>query len=300
LTRAILPILSGSIPTELRPAASSDAGELAPSAVETVVREPSGFRLRVSDIWRYGPLVRVLAMRDLRVRYKQSALGPVWVVVQPLALLAAFAIGFNGIAHVDTGGVPYAVFVLAGLGVWGFLQATLMVAVNALVGNLQLVRYTACPRLTLPLASLLSNLPALAVPVVAAIVGAAVTGHLAPQVVLLPLAILWLVLFVGAVGFITAALAVRARDIVSALPFALQVLLFVSPVAYPSSALGGTLGTLVSLNPLTGLIDAWRWVIVGASVETLPLAVSAGATVVFVIAAWGLFGRMEPAMADHV
>jgi lipopolysaccharide transport system permease protein len=284
------------LPTPLAPPAADEPGY----EPQVVVRAPATRRVRVRDFFSYGPLIRVLATRDLRVRYKQSALGPIWVVVQPLALLGAFAVGFNGVAHVNTGGVPYAVFVLAGLGVWSYLQASLMVAVNSIVTNFTLVRWTACPRLALPLASLLASIPALAVPVVAAVLTAAITGHLAVQVVLLPFAILWLILFVTSIGFIIATISVRARDIVSAMPFLLQILLFVSPVAYPSSALGGTLGTLISLNPLTGIIDVWRWVILGSSVDALPLTVSVVATVVLAVGAWQIFGRMEPAMADHV
>src|SRR5690348_15325368 len=148
------------------------ASPVAAASVGLTVREPARSRLRLRQTLAYGPLIRALAKRDLKARYKQSVLGPAWVVFQPLALLAAFSVGFRSVAHVQTGGVPYALFALTGLIVWTYFQAVTMVAAGSIVNNYQLVRWTACPRLALPLATLAANLPSFAVPLVAALIAA--------------------------------------------------------------------------------------------------------------------------------
>ena len=187
----------------------------------------------MADLLTYGPLIRALASRDLKARYKQSALGPAWVVFQPLALLAAFTIGFNGVAHVHTDGVPYVLFALAGLAVWTYFQAVTMVATGSIVNNYPLVRWTACPRLALPLATLVSNLPSLVIPGLAAVIVAGAAGYLWVGSLLLPFMCLWLLALVGVTAILLSAITVRARDVLSVVPFMLQVTLFLAPVALP-------------------------------------------------------------------
>jgi lipopolysaccharide transport system permease protein len=256
--------------------------------------------MRLRDIGSYWPLVRVLAVRDLKAKYKQSVLGPVWVVFQPIALLAAFAVGFREVANVDTGAVPYGVFVLPALAVWAYFQAAIMMCTGSIVNNYSLVRWTACPRLALPLASLTANLPSFAIPAIPAIVAAAASGHLSLRALFLPLCFVWMFVFVAVCGTLLAAVTVRARDLLSAVPFLLQVTLFLSPVGYPTSSLPGALHTLISLNPLTGLIDAWRWVIIGVPVSLLPVTASLALTGLLAVIAWRLFSRLEVSMADYI
>jgi lipopolysaccharide transport system permease protein len=272
----------------------------APYDEEPVRREPVRSRIRLRELRSYLPMVRVLAIRDLKAKYKQSVLGPVWVVFQPVALLGAFAVGFREVAHVDTGAVPYGVFVLPALAVWAYFQATIMMCTGSVVNAYALVRWTACPRLALPLASLAANLPSFAIPAIPAIVAAAASGLLSVRVLLLPLCVVWMFLFVAVCGALLAAVAVRARDVLSAVPFLLQVTLFLSPVGYPTSSLSGALHTLISLNPLTGLIDAWRWVILGVPVNVLPVTASLVLTGLLTVIAWCVFARLEVSMADYI
>jgi homopolymeric O-antigen transport system permease protein len=257
-------------------------------------------RLRAGQLRGYWPLVRVLGIRDLKAKYKQSALGPAWVVFQPLALLAAFAIGFRGVTHLDTGSVPYGVFVLAGLGVWAYFQAAILMCTGSIVNNYALVRWTACPRLALPLAALFANFPSFVIPAVPALLAAALTGYLSLRVLAVPLCIVWMVGLIAACGILVAAITVRARDLLSAVPFLLQVLLFVSPVAYPTSSLPGALHVLISFNPLTGLIDAWRWALLGVPIGGLPLTASLVVTTALILIAWRVFARLEVSMADYI
>jgi ABC-type polysaccharide/polyol phosphate export permease len=254
----------------------------------------------LADLLTYGPLIRALASRDLKARYKQSALGPAWVVFQPLALLAAFTIGFKGVAHVHTEGVPYVLFALAGLAVWTYFQAVTMVATGSIVNNYPLVRWTACPRLALPLATLVSNLPSLVIPGLAAVIVAGAAGYLWVGSLLLPFMCLWLLALVGVTAILLSAITVRARDVLSVVPFMLQVTLFLAPVAYPTTSLSPALRALISINPLTGLLEAWRWSLLGVPPSSTAVVISLALTAIGIVLAWRLFARLEVRMADEI
>jgi lipopolysaccharide transport system permease protein len=272
---------------------------IAGDAVLTV-REQSERRLDLRDIKGYRPLVRALAVRDLKARYKQAALGPAWVIFQPLALLIAFSVGFKSVAHVRTAGVPYFLFALAGLSVWTYFQATVMAATGSVINNYALVRWTSCPRLALPLASVISCLPSLAVTGVATLVVTAISGYLWLGALLLPLMVLWLLVLTAAIAVFLAGITVRARDVISVVPFLLQVTLFLAPVAYGTSQLSSRLQTLISINPLTGLIDAWRWALLGVTPDLTAIGISIGVTLVLVIVSWRTFAAVEVLMADEI
>jgi len=256
--------------------------------------------LRLAQLLTDKPVIWALAGRDLKSRYKQSALGPAWVVFQPFALLVAFTVGFHSVAHVQTQGVPYILFALTGLVVWTYFQAVAMAAVGSLVNNYPLVRWTACPRIALPLATLVSNLPSFAIPAAAAVIAAGATGFLAIQALLLPLLFLWLVVLVAAVAIFMSAITVRARDVLSVTPFLLQVMLFLSPVGYGTSQLSPVLRAVISINPLTGLIEAWRWSLLGINPSTAAVVISLALTSAGVVVAWWLFRSLEISMADDI
>jgi len=264
------------------------------------VRIATKSRLRPVQLLGYKPIIRALAGRDLKSRYKQSALGPAWVVFQPLALLVAFTIGFHSVAHVRTEGVPYSLFALTGLVVWTYFQAVTMAAVGSLVNNYALVRWTACPRMALPLATLVSNLPSFAIPAAAAVIAAGIMGFLRVQALLLPLLFVWLVVLVATVAIVLSAITVRARDVLSVTPFLLQVMLFLSPVGYGTSQLSPVLRTVISINPLTGLIEAWRWSLLGIVPSTTAVVISLALTIAGAAVAWQLFTSLEVSMADDI
>lgn len=271
-----------------------------PQSTAFTVREPAKSRLGLRQTFAYGPLIRALAKRDLKARYKQSLLGPAWVIFQPLALLAAFSVGFRSVAHVETEGVPYALFALTGLVVWTYFQAVTLVAAASVVVNYQLVRWTACPRLALPLATLVANLPSFAVPFLAALIAAGASGYLWVGTLVVPVLFLWLLVLVGAFALFLSALSVRARDMLSVLPFLLQVTIFLCPIAYNTAQLSPLLRTLIEINPLTGLIDAWRWAVLGVTPSMTAVTISMGLTVVGALAAWRVFARFEVRMADEI
>jgi ABC-type polysaccharide/polyol phosphate export permease len=271
--------------------------------VSEVEREvtPAKRRLKVRDLLREGQVISVLASRDFKVKYKQSALGPLWLVFQPLALLAAFFVAFRGLADVTTSGIPYAPFALVGLTVWAFFQASMTIGSASVITNVAFVRYTPCPRPAFPLAAIIASLPSYAVTAVGAIATAAASGILSPRVVLLPLAFIWLnTLTVGLVGVVSA-LAVRYRDIVSALPFLLQVGLFVAPVGFSTAELSDTIRAIVDLNPLTGVIEATRWMMLQGYYPSFgPIALSLVESVVVLVVGWLVFTRLETTMADEI
>jgi lipopolysaccharide transport system permease protein len=262
---------------------------------------PVKSRLRLADLFTDLPVVRVLAARDFKVKYKQSFLGPLWLVFQPIALLVAFLVAFRGLVGVQTEGVPYAVFALVGLSVWAFFQASLTIGTASVVSSYSLVRLTPCPRLAFPLASIIASFPAMGVTTIAALGAAVGTGTLSPRVLLLPLAVGWAFLFCVSVVAISSALTVRARDIVSVLPMLLQVGVFITPVGYPVQELSSTARFFVGLNPLTGIIDFWRWVLLtGQGLDAFPVLAALVSTAILLLIGWRVFSRLEVTMADDI
>lgn len=269
--------------------------------LETVrLVRPVKRRVTLADVVRGADVIRVMAGRDFKVKYKQSLLGPLWLLFQPLALLAAFFVAFRNLANVQPG-IPYSVFALVGLSVWAFFQASMTIGTASIISNITLVRFTPCPRFAFPIAGIIASLPAWAVTTVAALLIAAVTGNLSPRVMLLPFGVVWLLLLTAGFVAIGAAFTVRYRDILAAMPFLLQVGLFLAPVGYPLRQLGPTVRALVELNPLTGLMEAWRWMIVaGYGAPTRAIALSLVMSALIVVAGWRTFTRLETTMADEI
>jgi len=270
------------------------------SPVERVI-VPTKRRLKPRDLLGDAPVIRVLAVRDFKVKYKQSMLGPLWLVFQPLALLAAFLVAFRGLADVESSGVPYAVFALVGLAVWSFFQAAMTIGTASLITNVNYVRFTPCPRQAFPIAAVIASVPAFGVTAAGALVSAAATGVLSPRVGLLPLAFLWLAVLTLGIVAISSSLAVRYRDMISALPFLLQVGLFFAPIGYSLASLSPTLRVIVDLNPLTGVIEATRWIMLsGYDPSFEPLAFALVETVLVAAIGWRVFSRLETTMADVI
>jgi ABC-type polysaccharide/polyol phosphate export permease len=272
--------------------------ELESPSVQVV--KPVKRRVSVLDLWRGREVIRVVAARDFKVKYKQSLLGPLWLIFQPLALLLAFFIAFRNLANVQPG-IPYSVFALVGLSAWAFFQASMTMGTASIVGNYTLVRFTPCPRFAFPIAGLLASLPAWGVTVLGALIAAGVTGTLSPRVVLLPIGLLWLFLLTAGVVAFTSSLTVRYRDILSAMPFLLQVAVFLAPIGYPLAKLGPVARQLVELNPLTGVIEGWRWMTVaGYNPSWRAVVISLVMTAVVLLLGWRTFARLETTIGDEI
>lgn len=268
--------------------------------VERVIR-PVKRRLEVADLLRHWAVIRVVAARDFKVKYKQSLLGPLWLVFQPLALLLGFVVAFQNLADVATSGVPYVLFALVGLSAWSFFQAAMTIGTSSIITNANYIRYTPCPRLAFPVAAIIASLPAFAVTIAGALVAAAVAGDLSPRALLLPIGLAWLLVLTMGTVAIASSLAVRYRDIISALPFVLQVGVFLAPIGYTLAGLSGVFRTLVELNPLTGVMEAWRWMVISNyHASPGPIVLALAVTAALAAVGWWLFSRLETTMADEI
>jgi lipopolysaccharide transport system permease protein len=265
-----------------------------------VVR-PAKRRLRLRDIRRDAAVIRVLAARDFRAKYKQSVLGPIWLVVQPVSLLAAFFLAFRTVGNVKVADVPYLPFVLVGLSVWAFFQASLTIGTSSLISSVGFIRFTPCPREAFPVAAVIASLPAFAITGFAALVAVTVSGEISPRIVLIPFALAWLLLLTFGVVFTTSAVAVRYRDVVNALPLVLQLGVFVAPVGFPLEKLGQPMRTVVEVNPLSGVLETFRWIMLNDFAPSLQaIGIGAATTLLVVLAGWRIFARLETTMADEI
>jgi lipopolysaccharide transport system permease protein len=266
-----------------------------------MVAVPTKKRVGLGEIWRSRELARVVAARDLKVKYKQSLLGPPWLVLQPLGMLAALIVAFNGVADVDTNGVPYIPFALTGLAVWTLIQMTLLNGAHAFIQNALMIRRVACPRIAFVTGALLANLPAPAVVLVGALVTLLASGQGLPlQALLFPLIVVWLIVFTFLLVCVFASLAVRFRDIQSLLPFWSQAGVFLTPVGYSLSTAPGKVETVLAFNPLSGLMEITRWCLLDIPVAALPIAVSVVFILLLAWGGWQVFARMEPTFADVI
>jgi lipopolysaccharide transport system permease protein len=216
--------------------------------------------IKVRELWHFRDLLMALAGRDLRLRYKQTVLGAVWVVLQPLLAAGVFSFVFGTVAKMPSDGMPYFLFSYAGLLGWNLFFNTVSKTSGCLVGNSHLISKVFFPRLILPLSTIPSTLVDLAVALM--MMGVLmVIYHIKPgaQLAMLPVWILLLMLLSLGIGLVTSALAVSYRDVTYILPVVLQLLLYGSPIAYAASAVPARVRTIYQLNPLAPLLDAFRW-----------------------------------------
>ena len=270
---------------------------------QLTIRPTSGWQaINFRELWEYRDLLLTLASRDVKIRYKQTALGVAWVVLQPLISAAIFAFVFGRVAKLPSDGVPYFLFSYVGLQAWSVFSNTLTKANTSLVGNAHLVSKVYFPRLILPLSTVPSTLLDFGIAMVMLVV-LMLGYHVMPGWALLTMPI-WLLLItmlaLGA-GLFSASLAVSYRDINYILPVATQFLMYASPVAYGVSAVPEKLRLLYFLNPLSGLLEAFRWSVIGRGiVNPGVLAYSTCfAIATFVIGLYA-FRRMEDRFADVI
>jgi ABC-type polysaccharide/polyol phosphate export permease len=254
-------------------------------------------RLDLAELWASRELVLVLALRNVKVRYKQTALGVGW----PLAGVAIFTVVMRRLAHVPSEGIPYPVFAYAGLAVWLYFTSAATAAAESLAQYRDLVTKVYFPRLLAPLAAILPGLIDLAISILAVGVFMAVYG-VAPSaaIVFLPLWVLAAVATAFGVGVWLSALNARYRDVRNALGFLLQILLFATPVIYPSSLVHGWHRILLYLNPLAGVVDGFRWSLIGAPWPGPAALVSLASGLLVLISGLVYFARVQRRFADFI
>jgi lipopolysaccharide transport system permease protein len=275
----------------------------ASSAPAVVLIEPSrGWRaLDLRELWRFRELVYFLALRDIKVRYKQTALGVAWVLLQPLLAMGIFSIVF-GQRGLAANGVPYPLFVVSGLVPWFYFSNATSGASGSIVGNTQLISKVYFPRLAIPLAAVLANLVDLSIGLLLELVLLVIFGvGFGWQLLALPFLVAVMVLTALGVSVWLSALDVQYRDVRYAVPFLVQVWLFATPVIYSTADVPERWRVLLALNPMTGVIEAFRWSLLGTGDPPLS-ALLVSLLIVTLLLTTGLlyFRRMERTFADVI
>jgi lipopolysaccharide transport system permease protein len=242
----------------------------------------------LGELWRDRELLYFLVWKDIKVKYKQTALGVTWVVLQPVMGMLLFTLLFGKVAKLPNDGLPYPVFYYASLLSWTYFSSALVMASNSVISNTSLVTKVYFPRILLPAASVIGALLDLAIASVILIGLLLFYGvALSPGLALLPVFLGLLVLFTLGAGQLLAALNVNYRDIKHALPFIMQIWMFASPVVWPMSMVPERYQWLVSLNPIAGIIEATRAVISGRPIPWDWVSVSA--TMALLLFVWGVW-----------
>jgi lipopolysaccharide transport system permease protein len=298
--------------------------------IPALVIEPSKgwVSLRLNELWQYRELLYFLTWRDIKVRYKQTIVGASWAILQPLLTMVVFSIFFGGLAHVPSDGIPYPIFSYTALVPWTLFAYGLQQSSNSLVGSSTLITKIYFPRLIIPISSVLSGILdfvlAFAMLIVLiffyslapsgnyhTIMGNSLHGILpatgyhaliTANVIWLPLfMVLTLVTSLG-IGLWLSALNVQFRDIRYIVPFLTQFWMFATPIAYSSSLIkNDLLRTLYGLNPMTGVVEGFRWALLGTNTAPGPIIlVSTAAAVLLLISGAFYFRRMEKTFADVV
>ena len=263
---------------------------------------PRWAALDLRSFWGYRDLIYFLVWRDIKVRYKQTALGIMWVVVQPLLLMAIFSVFFGQLARVPSGGFPYAIFILSGLLPWQLFANGVADCGNSLVYNQNLIAKVYFPRLVLPVAAFLPRLVDL---IFALLVFLGMMLYFEIGVTwtiwTLPFFILLAATTCVGVGFWVSALNLRYRDVRQLLPLATQVWFFLSPVAYPSSFVPEGWRGVFGLNPMVAVLEGFRWSLLGkGEASNATLIVSLAVTIFLLIGGIYYFRRVERTFADLV
>ena len=257
--------------------------------------------LSLKDIWAYRELLFFLTWRDVKVRYKQTALGAAWAILQPLFMMIIFTLFFGRLAGVASSGIPYPLFALAGLVPWTFFSNAITASGNSLVGSANLITKVYFPRLIVPAAAMLAGLVDFVLAFVLLIL--LMLYYRTPfnvQMLFLPVLVLLTATFALAVGTWMSALNVKYRDVRFALPFIIQLWLFVSSVILPSSSIPQKWRWILLLNPMSAIIEGYRSTLFGLPFDWPALGIAAVLTILALLYAIYAFGRVERSFADII
>ena len=266
--------------------------------------EPCSSRLRLGfkELWEYRELLYFLVWRDVKVRYKQTAIGAAWAIVQPLLTMIIFTFVFGKFANMPSDGLPYPVFSFAALLPWTYFARALNQSIMSVVGSANLIKKVYFPRLLLPVSATLSGLIDFGISFIF-LLGMMVWYGIVPHwgVLALPFFLILALLTALSVSLWLSAINVRYRDVGQAIPFLIQIWLFASPVAYPVSVVPEKWRLLYSLNPMVGAIEGFRWALLGTETPDI-LAIVFSVAVVLALLVGGIifFKRMEETFADVV
>lgn len=252
------------------------------------------------ELWEYRELLYFFAWRDIKVRYRQTVMGALWAIIQPMFTMVIFSLFFGRLANIPSDGVPYPVFSFTALVPWTFFANALAQASNSLVVNANMIKKIYFPRLALPIATVLAGVVDFALAFIV-LLGIMLYYGIVPtaNIIWLPLFVLLAVITSLGVSLWLAAMNVQFRDVRYTIPFLTQAWLFVTPIAYPSSLLSEPWRTIYGLNPMAGVVEGFRWAMLGTN--TGPgsmIIISALVAVTLFISGAFYFRRMEQSFAD--
>ena len=272
-----------------------------PAALYTIAPGSRWSAVRLGELWAYRELLYFMVWREIKIRYKQTALGIAWAVVQPLFTMLVFSIFFGRLAKMPSDGLPYPIFALCALLPWQLFAFSLTEASNSVVTNQRLITKVYFPRLIMPLSALGVGLVDFSV---AFLLLLALAGYydVAPTLALLtvPLWALLALLTALAVGLWLSAINVKYRDVRYTVPFLTQLWMFATPVAYPTSIVPEAWRPLYALNPMVGVVDGFRYAVLGTNPPHLTVTVSLASVVIVLVGGLFFFRRMERRFADFV
>jgi lipopolysaccharide transport system permease protein len=295
-----------SLETEIGPVTTNSSAVLLPKPLVVIEPTEGLAALGLRDVWAYRELLYFMVWRDVKVRYKQTALGALWVVLQPLVSMAIFTILFGILLQVDSGGVPYPVFAFAGLVPWNYFSQALNRASTSTVNSAHLISKIYFPRLVIPLSAILSSLIDFAIAFGVLSVLMIVYG-IVPTARLLVLPLLILLAMITALGFGLglSALNVKYRDVTYLLPFLIQTWMYVTPVVYGSNLIPTRFRFLLSLNPMTGVVEGFRWALLGPAtignyLSPPLLGISVAISLLVLVTGVFFFKSTERSFADFI
>jgi ABC-type polysaccharide/polyol phosphate export permease len=253
------------------------------------------------ELWRFRDLVGFLALRDLQVRYKQAAFGVAWAVLQPLIGTVVLVVLFHNLAHLSTAGIPYLPFTLVGFAGWTYFSSTVTAMTTSFVVDAALVTKVYYPRFATPLATILTGAIGLAIGLLVAEIVVLASGITpALQLLLLPIWLVALALVSLGFGLPLATLHIKYRDVGQLVGFLIQIMLFLTPVAYASSVVPATWQWLYHINPMVAVLDGMRWSMLNAPPPGLSSLASAGCAVLLLIGGVRYFSTSERRFADLI
>jgi lipopolysaccharide transport system permease protein len=282
--------------------AEIDAHNLTASPRAVIQPSKGWVALRLREFWEFRELLYFLVWREVKVRYKQTAIGAAWAIIQPLFTMLIFSLFFGKLAKVPSDGVPYPVFSLSGAVIWTFFANGLSQSAGSLVENSNLISKIYFPRLIVPVASVLSGLVDFAIGLTLLLIFIAANGiHPTMHMLWLPAFLLLAVASALGAGLWLSALNVEYRDVRYVVPFLVQLWMFATPVAYPSSLLHEPWRTVYALNPLAGVVEGFRWALLGTSHAPGAMVIVSSLMALFaVISGAFYFRRMEKTFADLI
>lgn len=259
--------------------------------------------LKLGELWAYRELLYFLTWRDIKVRYKQTVLGAAWAVLQPFLTMVVFSLFFGGLAQIPSDGVPYPIFSYTALVPWTFFATGLTMSSNSLVGSANLIKKVYFPRLTIPIATVLSGAVDFVITFVV-LIGMMLVFGIVPtaNVIVLPFFVLLAFVTALGVGLWLSAMNVQFRDVRYTVPFLTQFWMFVTPIAYPSSLIeNNILRAIYGINPMAGVVEGFRWALLGTDSAPGPvIIVSSIAAALLLVSGLYYFRRMEKSFADVV